>query len=56
MSSGVDFIDEDIFKHSPWSEWKEKYLRNYKPKENENIYLVWIADENKSSDGDIRCG
>jgi hypothetical protein len=55
MSSGVDFIDEDIFNHSPWSEWKEKYLKNYKPKENENIYLVWKADYDNSPDGDIRC-
>lgn len=55
LSSGVDFIDEDIFNHSPWLEWKEKYLKNYKPEESESIYLIWIADEDNLADGDIRC-
>ena len=55
FTAGVHFIDDDIFTKSPYNEWKEKYLKNYKLKENKNIYLVWIADENKSSDGDIRC-
>ena len=54
MSSGVYFIDEDIFNHSPWSELKEKYLK-YSPREGENIYLVWMSDDDKFSDGDIRC-
>lgn len=55
MSSGVDFIDEDIFNQNPWFEWKEKYLKNYKLQENENIYLIWMIDGDKFSDGDIRC-
>lgn len=55
MSSGVDFLDEDIFNHDPWMEWKGKYLGNYKPKEGENIYLVWMSDDNNPPDGDIRC-
>ncbi len=55
MSSGVYSINDDIFTYSPWLEWKEKYLRNYKPRENENVYLVWTADDDNSPDGDIRC-
>lgn len=55
LSSGVYFIDDDIFTESPWSEWKEKYLKDYKPKDNENTYLVWISNDGNSPDGDIRC-
>jgi hypothetical protein len=55
MSSGVDFVDEDIFSHSPWLGWKENYLKNYKPKENETVYLVWASDDDNLPDGDIRC-
>jgi len=55
MSSGVYFIDEDIFNHSPWSEWKEKYFKEYKIKDGENIYLVWKADYDNVPAGDIRC-
>jgi hypothetical protein len=57
MSSGVYFIDginDNDTINNPWHEWKEKYLKNYKPKENENIYLVWMS-EDKSPNGDIRC-
>lgn len=54
MSSGVYFIDEDIFMQTPWSEWKEKYLKDYKLKNNENVYLVWISNDDNSPDGDIR--
>lgn len=55
VSSGVNFIEEDIFNHSPWFKWKEKYLKNYKLKENESVYLIWTADEDSLPDGDIRC-
>ena len=55
FTAGVYFLDEDVFNHSPWSEWKEKYLKNYKPKNGENTYLVWASDQNKSANGDIRC-
>ena len=55
LTAGVYFIDDDIFMDYPYNEWKEKYLRDYKPKENENVYLVWVADEDNSPDGDIRC-
>ncbi|KKP33157.1 MAG: hypothetical protein A2360_00590 [Candidatus Staskawiczbacteria bacterium RIFOXYB1_FULL_32_11] len=55
MSTGVYFLDEDVFNHSPWSEWKEKYLGNYVPQKDKNIYLVWASDDNNLPDGDIRC-
>ena len=55
MSSGIDFIDEDAFNYGPLLGWKEKYFKNYKPKENENVYFVWILDGDKFTDGDIRC-
>ena len=55
MSSGIDFINEDAFNYEPLSGWKEKYLKNYKSKENENVYFVWILDGDKFTDGDIRC-
>lgn len=55
FSAGVYFIDEDIFNHSPWADWKEKYLKNYKAKNNEDVYLVWKSDYNNSPAGDIRC-
>jgi hypothetical protein len=55
MSTGVYFLDEDVFNHSPWSEWKEKYLGNYVSQKDKNIYLVWVSDDNNLPDGDIRC-
>jgi hypothetical protein len=55
FTAGVNFFDENEDLGSPWSEWKEKYLKDYEPKEGENVYLVWKADYDNSSDGDIRC-
>jgi hypothetical protein len=55
FTTGVYFIDDNEAFGSSWFEWKEKYLKNYKAKDNENIYLVWKADYDDSPDGDIRC-
>ena len=52
---GVDFVDDDIFTHYPWSEWLEKYLPNDKRITNQNTYLIFSEDEGNSPDGDIRC-
>lgn len=54
-TAGVYFIDGNEPFDSPWYEWKEKYFKDYKPKDNETIYLVWKADYDNSPDGDIRC-
>lgn len=54
-TTGVYFVDSDEVFGSPWFELKKKYLKNYRPKDNENIYLVWKADYDNSPDGDIRC-
>lgn len=57
FTAGVYFFDinqeEDY--GTPWREWKEKYLKNYIPKEDENIYLVWKSKIDYNVDGDIRC-
>lgn len=55
FTAGVYFIDGGEDLGSPWFEWKEKYLKNYKAKENENLYIVWKSDYDNSPDGDIRC-
>lgn len=55
LTAGVYFVDENIFTEYPYNEWKEKYLKNYEPKEGENVYLVWAADLDNWPDGDIRC-
>ncbi len=55
FTAGVYFIDGNEDFGSPWFEWKEKYLKNYRAKDNENVYLVWKADYDNSPDGDIRC-
>lgn len=55
FTAGVYFLDENIFNYSPWSDWKEKYLKNYKPKEDENVYLVWKSKVDYITSGDIRC-
>jgi len=55
FTTGVYFFDDNENLGSPWSDWKEKYLKNYKTKEGENIYLVWISNDDNSPDGDIRC-
>lgn len=56
FTAGVYFFDgnqEEFW--SPWREWKEKYLKNYKPKEGENVYLVWKSKIDYNVSGDIRC-
>lgn len=58
MYSGIDFVDEineNNIIDNPWFEWKEKYLKNYRPRDGENTYLIWISDQDKPTDGDIRC-
>ncbi|KKQ21830.1 MAG: hypothetical protein US35_C0016G0004 [Parcubacteria group bacterium GW2011_GWA2_37_10] len=55
MSSGVYFIEGDEDFDNTWFEWKEKYLKNYKLKDGENVYLVWMSDDDYPPDGDIRC-
>lgn len=54
FTAGIYFIDGNEDFDSPWFKWIQKYLKNYKATKNENIYLVWMA-EDKSPDGDIRC-
>jgi len=55
LKAGVYFIDGNEAFGSPWFELKEKYLKNYKAKANENLYLVWKSEYDNSPDGDIRC-
>ena len=54
-TAGLYFIDGNEAFGSPWFEWREKYLKKYKAKDNENTYLIWKADYDNSPDGDIRC-
>lgn len=56
FTAGVYFFDDNQEEFwSPWREWKEKYLKNYKPKEGENVYLVWKSKIDYNTSGDIRC-
>lgn len=55
FSAGVYFIDENEALGSPWLEWRKKYLKDYKPKDNEIVYLVWKSKYDNSTNGDIRC-
>ncbi|MEK7562290.1 MAG: hypothetical protein AAB509_01240 [Patescibacteria group bacterium] len=55
FTAGVYFPDGNEKFGSLWYEWKERYLKNYQPKENEIVYLVWATDEDGSPDGDVRC-
>jgi hypothetical protein len=57
FTAGVYFFDNNKEEDygTPWRDWKEKYLKNYKPKEGENVYLVWKSKIDYNVSGDIRC-
>lgn len=55
FDAGVYFFDGTEHLGSPWYEFKEKYLNNYKPKEGENVYLVWESKIDYNTSGDFRC-
>ena len=57
FTAGVNFFDMNHEEGygTPWREWKEKYLKNYKPKDGENIYVVWKSKIDYNVNGDIRC-
>ncbi len=56
FTAGVHFFDNNE-EHlgTPWFEWKEKYLKNYKYRESENVYVVWKSKIDYNTKGDIRC-
>ncbi|OGZ78840.1 MAG: hypothetical protein A2528_02255 [Candidatus Staskawiczbacteria bacterium RIFOXYD2_FULL_37_9] len=55
LKTGIYFIDSNEVLGSSWLEWREKYLKDYKQKDGENIYLIWAVDDENPPDGDIRC-
>jgi hypothetical protein len=57
FTAGVYFFDNNKEEDygTPWRNWKERYLENYKYKEGENVYLVWKSKTDYNVSGDIRC-
>jgi hypothetical protein len=55
LKAEIYFINDDIFEHDPWSDWRKRYLPNNLSAINGNVYLVWVLSESHNPDGDIRC-
>jgi len=57
FTAGVYFFDINYEENygTLWHELNEKYLKNYKTKKGENIYLVWKSKVDYNTNGDIRC-
>lgn len=48
------FLDEDVFRWWPWSEWLEEYLPRL-PEDRRKTYLVFAMEDGYPPIGDIRC-
>jgi len=57
FTAGVYFFDINYEENygTLWRELKEKYLKSYKPKNGENVYLVWKSKIDYNTNGDFRC-
>lgn len=50
----VYFLDDDVFRWWPWSEWLGKYASQL-PEDRESAYLVFAMEDGYPPIGDFRC-